>query len=328
MLFSVIIPCYNCGETIHLPLASLMSQIFTDFEVILVDDCSPVKWFDKVQHFKKYMDLRIVKREKNGGCGPCRQSGLDEAKGDYAIFIDSDDQLATAETLLQFARLIQQHQYPDVISTSFMEYDPINGNMTLINQDNSAWVHGKAFKIAYCRENNIKFPDQKWFEDGAFNFQAMNLTKRIAKDQAVTYLWQKRQESITRSQDYNVLVMPYYINAYMLAYPRLKEQDPRQANCFMCGALCYGYYYWNAFKRRNVDKELLDGLVQLIGGVLKETGLIEAINEDRFIFEQMMANDSRSKQAIEMQEGPFIAAISLNDWVKENFNKSIKWLEG
>lgn len=327
MLFSVIIPCYNCGDTIHLPLMSLGSQIFTDFEVILVDDCSPVKWFDKVQFFKKHLNLRIVKREKNGGCGPCRQSGLDDAKGDYAIFIDSDDQFATAETLMQFARLVQQHQYPDVIATSFMEYDPVNGHMTLIDQNNSAFVHGKAFNIGYCRENNIKFPDQKWFEDGAFNFQAMNLTKRIARDPIVTYLWQKNPNSITRSQDYNVLVMPYYINAYMLAYPRLKEQDPRQASCFVSGALTYGFYYWNAFKRRNVNKELLDGLIELIKSAIEETGLIEAINEDRFIFDQMMINDSRSKQAIESQEGPFVALISLNDWVKANFNKSIKWLE-
>lgn len=327
MLFSVIIPCFNCSNTIHLPLVSLVGQIFRDFEVILVDDCSPEKWFDKVQYFKKHMDLRIIKRETNGGCGPCRQSGLDEAKGDYAIFIDSDDQLATAETLLHFARLIQQHQYPDVIATSFMEYDPISGGMTLMDQNNSAFVHGKAFNIGYCRENNIKFPDQKWFEDGAFNFQAINLSNKVVRDPAVTYLWRKRPDSITRSQDYNVLVQPYYINAYMLAFPRLKEKDPRQAYCFMCGALYYGYYYWNAFRKRNVSKELLDGLIQLIGTAIEETGLIEAINEDRFIFDQMAVNDCKSKASIESQEGSFIPFVSLNDWIKHNFNKSIVWLE-
>jgi hypothetical protein len=191
--------------------------------------------------------------------------------------------------------------------------------------NNSAFVHGKAFKVEYCRQNNITFPDQKWFEDGAFNFLALNLTKKIVRDPTVTYMWQKNKKSITRSQDYNVLVQPYYVGAYTRAYPILAEKDQRQANFFATGLLIYAYYYFAAFRLRKKEEELLE-YIHLLDEAFEEMDIFESINNDKGIFDELCRIDTSTKQAIEGQEGVFIVTTSLNEWLNKYFGKTINWL--
>lgn len=327
MLFSVIIPAYNAGEVIHLPLSSLLAQTFKDFEVIIVDDCSPTDWYDKVEYYKQFMPITIIRREVNGGCGPTLQTGLDNAQGDYFIPIDSDDMFASSNTLFHFAQLVQNNNYPHAVSTSFAEYDPISCRTNIIDCNNASFVHGKAFNVEFCRENNITFPNQKWFEDGAFNFIAMNITNHIVRDNNVTYLWQKNVNSITRSRDYNVEVMPFYFAAYERAYPILKEKNPNNAELFILGALTHGYAYWNAFVKRNVDKKLTDGILNIIGNILEQSNMVETINNEPYVYETLCQSLSTVKRNVESQEGGFVELYSLNDWLKKFFGKSITKLE-
>lgn len=327
MLFSVIIPCYNSSKQIHLPLTSLMTQVFKDFEVILVDDCSTEPFESAVEYYKSFLDIRIVRNKENGGCGPSLQHGLEEAKGDYILPIDDDDMFATSGTLLHFAELITKNNNPDAVSTAFMEYNPDNCQLTIQDCNNSAFVHGKAFRVEYCRENNITFPNQKWFEDGAFNFLALNLTKKIVRDPTVTYMWQKNKASITRSQDYNWNVMPFYINAYRRAYPILSEKDARQGNFFATGLLIYAYYYFAAFKLRKKEEELFE-FINMLDKAFEEMDVFESINSDKGVFDELCRIDTTTKKAIEGQEGPLITTITLNDWVNKYFGQKIKWLGG
>ncbi len=325
MLFSVIIPCYNSSKNIHIPLSSLMTQIFKDFEVILIDDCSTEPFEEAVEYYKRFMKIRIVKNKVNGGCGPSLQHGLDEAKGDYILPIDDDDMFATSGTLLHFATLIQKNNRPDAIVTSFIEYDPDTCQMQTIDQNNSAFIHGKAFNVDFCRNNNITFPNQKWFEDGAFNFIALNITKHIVREGTVTYMWQKNKNSITRSRDYNFEVMPYYVEAYKRAFPILKAKDERQANFFSCGLLTYGYYYWTAFTKRKTEKELQE-FIDILKVAFDEMGVIESINKDKGVFDEYCKSDTRTKSSIEGQEGAFLNTITLNEWLLKYFGKKINWI--
>ena len=331
MLFSIVIPAYNCGSTLHLPLASLTTQMFKDFEVIIVDDGSNEDEKEKVKtimaNFSDLINVRMIYNPCNSGCGITRQNGMSESQGDYVIFMDSDDMLATAESLMHFARLIQANNYPDVVSTGFMEYDGDTGRMTPMSENNNAFVHGKAYRLDYIRDNDIKFPSQKWFEDGAFNFLAINMTNKVVRDHEVTYMWTHNPNSITRSRDYNFEVMPYYVQAYVEAFPKLKAQDEKKAYYFMNGILAFGYYYWNAFKKRNVDSVKLDEFIVLLRKAFKDSGLIEYMNGHRDVFDVLCQGDSTSKGNIESQEGHFVPLMSLNEWLKKYFNCSIVWLE-
>ena len=85
MLLSIIIPCYNAEPYINELLARLAPQIGGDeVEVIIIDDGSE-------KPFKTAWKWARVIRQENGGASKARNTGLDNAKGEYVAFIDADD---------------------------------------------------------------------------------------------------------------------------------------------------------------------------------------------------------------------------------------------
>ncbi|PIR03757.1 MAG: hypothetical protein COV59_03730, partial [Candidatus Magasanikbacteria bacterium CG11_big_fil_rev_8_21_14_0_20_39_34] len=92
-MVSVIIPTYNGGNVLFRAIESILIQNYQDFEIIIVDDGST----DGTQElFKKGLqDERIhyFYLEKNRGVHVARNFGLDKSKGDFIVFLDSDDEL-------------------------------------------------------------------------------------------------------------------------------------------------------------------------------------------------------------------------------------------
>lgn len=91
MKFSVIVPVYNVEDFLPECLESILNQVYSDFEVILVDDGST----DNCPHLcdqyaEKDNRVRVIHKE-NGGLSDARNTGITVATGDYLLFIDSDD---------------------------------------------------------------------------------------------------------------------------------------------------------------------------------------------------------------------------------------------
>ena len=86
-------PYYNAANYITDTVESIISQTFDDWELIIVDDCSPAPETSKVLKKVAEMDSRIelFKTEENGGAGVARNVGIKAAKGKYLAFCDSDD---------------------------------------------------------------------------------------------------------------------------------------------------------------------------------------------------------------------------------------------
>lgn len=91
---SVIIPCFNTEiEMFLLCIKSVLSQSFKDFELIIIDDGSSEEYRQAYEQIKG-LDSRInVYFKENGGVSSARNMGVKFAKGDYIIFVDSDDLL-------------------------------------------------------------------------------------------------------------------------------------------------------------------------------------------------------------------------------------------
>lgn len=109
MKVSFIIPVYNVEKYLPQCVDSILSQTYTDFEVILVDDGSPDnsgKLCD--EYAKKDSRVRVI-HKLNGGLSDARNAGLNASYGDYVIFVDSDDFWVKNDCLQQIMHIVEQN---------------------------------------------------------------------------------------------------------------------------------------------------------------------------------------------------------------------------
>ena len=88
-LVSVIIPYFNKVTTIERAVDSVINQSYSNWEIIIIDDCSKIK-LEKLEKWANY-NITILYNEINLGPGPSRQKALDLASGKYVAFLDADD---------------------------------------------------------------------------------------------------------------------------------------------------------------------------------------------------------------------------------------------
>ncbi|OAH13072.1 bifunctional glycosyltransferase/CDP-glycerol:glycerophosphate glycerophosphotransferase [Streptomyces jeddahensis] len=113
--FSIVIPVYKVQGYLRECLDSVLGQGFTDFEVIAVNDCSPDACGAILDEYAA-RDSRVmpVHLERNGGIGNARNVGVKLARGDYLLFLDSDDTL-TAHALHSMQQRLVESRDPDLL---------------------------------------------------------------------------------------------------------------------------------------------------------------------------------------------------------------------
>ncbi|MFD7058393.1 CDP-glycerol glycerophosphotransferase family protein [Streptomyces sp. NPDC059906] len=113
--FSVIVPAYQVQAYLHACLESVLAQSYPDFEVIVVDDCSPDACGAIADEFAALDPrVRVIGLPRNEGLGPARNAGMERAGGDYLVFLDGDDTL-TPHALRGIADRIKETGEPDVL---------------------------------------------------------------------------------------------------------------------------------------------------------------------------------------------------------------------
>lgn len=92
MRFSVIIPVYNRENDVVKCLESVINQTYKDFEIIAVDDGSTDNSGKILDEYAKKYDFIKVIHNSNGGAGRSRNVGIENAQGEYLLFLDDDDE--------------------------------------------------------------------------------------------------------------------------------------------------------------------------------------------------------------------------------------------
>lgn len=114
MRFSVIVPVYKVERYLAGCLDSILAQSFEDYEIIAVNDGSPDGSQTILEDYQSRYPQRIcVLQKKNGGLSDARNYGIERARGDYLVFVDSDDSVVP-QMLSLLEEQIQSHK-PDVI---------------------------------------------------------------------------------------------------------------------------------------------------------------------------------------------------------------------
>lgn len=105
-LFTVATVTYNSGKWVRQAIESVLASSFTDFELLISDDCSTDDTWDIIQ---QYCDPRVKawRNEKNIGEYPNRNKVLAEAKGKYLLFVDGDD-ILYKQTLRNLSEYVQE----------------------------------------------------------------------------------------------------------------------------------------------------------------------------------------------------------------------------
>ena len=92
--YSVIVPVYNVEKYINECLSSLINQTYKNIEIVVINDGSSDNSLSLIEEYSRIDDRIRVIDQKNMGLGYTRNVGIDNAVGDYILFVDSDDYIS------------------------------------------------------------------------------------------------------------------------------------------------------------------------------------------------------------------------------------------
>ena len=103
-LVSIITPSWNVAPLIGETIASVQSQTFRDWELLIADDCSTDQTAAVVEgHAASDPRIKLIRQPRNGGPALARQAAIEQAQGRFIAFLDSDDLWLPAKLERQIA---------------------------------------------------------------------------------------------------------------------------------------------------------------------------------------------------------------------------------
>lgn len=182
---SVVVPVYNTENYLYRCVDSIVSQTNRDWELILVDDGSKDKSGDLCDLYAT-QDSRIrVFHKENGGVSSARNTGIEQAEGEYIMFIDADDWVDVHCLEACFNKCADADLYRYGMQSFFKENDSSQDVISidetlsideyrrlLVSRKTILGVCGGIYKMSILKSKNIRFNAQYIMgEDWLFNFQ-------------------------------------------------------------------------------------------------------------------------------------------------------------
>lgn len=211
---SIVVPVYNVEKYLKRCLNSIISQTYSNIEIILVNDGSTD---DSEKIAKDYLerDLRIKYFYKeNGGLGAARNFGIRKAINKYICFIDSDDYIAKNYIEKLVEPLIQGYA-----NVTWCDFFIVNNNKYKVEKhlpENIYKFHNaSACNKMYLKDlfviNDIYFPENLWYEDLATIPRIMSVSHSNFYVEDALYYYCMNQGSITKSYNMRVMDMDYVL---------------------------------------------------------------------------------------------------------------------
>ncbi len=210
-LVSVIIPIYNVENYIVRCLKSIQSQTYKNFECIIINDGSTDNSAEIAEKFIQPDKRFKVIHQINKGLGGARNSGLENALGEYVCFIDSDDWVVMDFLKILISSIVESNA--DIVGCNMILYfedghEKINswnhsatGKDGIINipeifkalfEYHITW--NKIYKKKLFSE--IRFPEKLYFEDFATTYKLSFVTKKLVFIDEPLYYYFQREDSI------------------------------------------------------------------------------------------------------------------------------------
>ena len=121
---SIIVPVYNVEKYLDECVKSILAQTYSNIEIVLVDDGSKDTSGSMCDEYKKQDNRIVVVHKENGGLSSARNAGMENASGDYYIFVDSDDTISP-DMVEEMVKKAKEHDAKIVSSLISEEQDKL-----------------------------------------------------------------------------------------------------------------------------------------------------------------------------------------------------------
>ncbi|MET9927692.1 MULTISPECIES: bifunctional glycosyltransferase family 2 protein/CDP-glycerol:glycerophosphate glycerophosphotransferase [unclassified Streptomyces] len=247
--FSVIVPAFRVQAYLHACLDSVLNQSFKDFEVVVVDDCSPDTCGPIADEYA-HRDPRVTALHlpRNAGLGPARNAGMERATGDYLIFLDGDDTLLP-DALQTIADRLGATGDPDVLMYDYTrtywsgrsvrnvladrlaEHGPASFRLAdrpeLLQLLMVVW--NKAYRRTFVEAEGFTFPPG-YYEDTPWTYPVLMSAGSIAVLDAVCVSYRQRRRgnilSTTSEKHFDIFDQYDRVFAFVDARPELALWRP------------------------------------------------------------------------------------------------------
>ena len=161
MKFSVIIPCHHSEEFVWKAIESVKTQSFKDYELLVICENEDSKSIEAVRACGVDPIVGVF-----NSVGASRNAGLDMARGEYILFLDSDDWFMSPDSFAiidQFTRISL-----DVLTCGFVF--GIHGYTSALGNRGSMYpnVWSRVWRRGFIEKHGIRFPEKSWAEDVEF----------------------------------------------------------------------------------------------------------------------------------------------------------------
>lgn len=205
MFVSIIIPVYNAEKCLRKCVDSVLAQSYGEFEVLLINDGSTdSSGIICDDYVSKHLKIKTFHKE-NGGVSTARNLGIDKAKGEFVLFIDSDD--FVSEKFVQ--NIIEDYQDEDLIIAGFKkishkkteEKTTVFPNLKFSKVEREKYLEefpvsdngypfSKLYKRSLLTKHNIRFlPKIHMFEDVIFLFTYIKYCEKMAFNSSCDYYY-------------------------------------------------------------------------------------------------------------------------------------------
>ncbi len=249
--FSIIIPIYNVEQYLGNCLESIDRQTFRDFETILIDDGSTdTSSYICDNYAASRKNVKVI-HQSNRRMSGARNRGMDEAKGEYIVFIDSDDTLQPCALEL-FDNAISSHSSPDIIGANFMNVraedifkeSPFSNNETIysdlrllqnefLTRKKVVLTPGTALRRKWLNDKKIRFEQMPFTEDILFIWMCLvNASSAVLLDRKI-YNYLQRQGSIMHTVDTGNIIEAYSVYCHVEKELTPKPNVSKNTKCFL-----------------------------------------------------------------------------------------------
>lgn len=213
MRLSIVIPSFNNGKWLSHTLKSILSQTFTDYEIIVVDDMSTDDSVEVAKQYLRPQDTLIINENKRLS-GGTRNVGILKAKGEYIFCIDSDDWLYDN---FVFEKIDKKLNNEDLLFMGYIAHTDkhdlmFNLHYKTLKDSITSGICAPWTKVVK-RELFLKalFPEGTLFEDRVQHFDLLSKTKTFTNLDDVSIVWNRINPN-TISQNHTTEWITYRFN--------------------------------------------------------------------------------------------------------------------